>query len=107
MSYKEWAERNGERIISEREFRAAAEERRRDLAASIAASGLSYTHIANGTRVGRKAVSRAARCVEIRSEAADRIRYYLRAWNADRQARIDAANDEEAERLSIEQSQTK
>jgi hypothetical protein len=75
--FRAWAERHGERLIPEREFRAATENRRQQLAEGIRASGLSYTHIANATRVGRMSVSRAAKGVEIRQEAFDRIQYYI------------------------------
>ena len=75
---KEWAAKAGEQYISEREYQAATEARRQDLADKIRESGLSYMHIANGTRVGRKVVARAARCADIRQEAFDRINYYLK-----------------------------
>lgn len=75
--YRAWAERHGERLIPEREFRAATENRRQKLADDIRASGLSYSHIANATRVGRMSVSRAAKGIEIRQEAFDRIEYYM------------------------------
>lgn len=76
-NYREWAERNNERVIPEREFRAATDARRQRLADAITASGLSYSHIANATRVGRMSVSRAAKGIEIRQEAFDRIEYYI------------------------------
>ena len=75
--YRTWAERHGERFIPEREFRAASEARRQQLAEAIRTSGLSITHIANGTRVGRMSVSRAAKGIEIRQEAYDRISHYI------------------------------
>ena len=75
--YRAWAERHGERFIPEREFRAASEARRQQLAEAIRTSGLSITHIANGTRVGRMSVSRAAKGIEIRQEAYDRIAHYI------------------------------
>ena len=75
--YRAWAERHGERLIPEREFMAVAEARRQQLADDIKASGLSYSHIANATRVGRKSVSRAAKGIEIRREVFDRIQYYI------------------------------
>jgi len=75
--YRAWAERHGERFIPEREFRAATENRRQQLAADIKASGLSYSHIAKATRVGRMSVSRAANGIEIRQEVFDRIQYYV------------------------------
>ena len=82
--YSEWARNVGEEVIPEREFLAASEERRKRLAKAIRDSGLSYNHIANGTRLGRKAVARAARGIDIRMEAIDRIEYYLRKRYADK-----------------------
>ena len=76
--FRRWAERLGERFIPEREFDTYTRERRDRLAADIAASGLSHNHIANGTRLGRKTVSRAARGLDVLATAADRIAYYLK-----------------------------
>lgn len=83
-AYREWAERVGEDFIPEREFLAASEERRQKLASAIRESGLSYRHIAKGTRLCHKVVSRAARGIDIRMEAIDRIEYYLRKRYADK-----------------------
>ena len=77
-SFRQWAERHGERFIPEAEYAKASAARREALADAIRASGLSYSHIAAATRVGRKAVSRAANGIEIRQETADRIQYYIR-----------------------------
>ena len=77
-AYREWARSVGEEVIPEREFLAATEERRQKLARAIRESGLSYNHIARGTRLGKKAVARAARGIDIRMESIDRIEYYLR-----------------------------
>ena len=77
QDFRAWAERHGERLIPEAEFRAATEARRQALAAEIRNCGLSYNHIGNGTRLGRKTISRAAKGVEIRQEAFDRIQYYI------------------------------
>ena len=83
-AYREWARSVGEEVIPEREFLEATEERRKKLAKAIRDSGLSYNHIANGTRLGRKAVARAARGMDIRMEAIDRIEYYLRRRYVDK-----------------------
>ena len=76
-TYREWARRVGEDVIPEREFLEVSEDRRKRVARAIRDSGLSYNHIANGTRLGRKSVERAARCIDVRMEAIDRIMYYL------------------------------
>ena len=76
-NFNEWAEKAGERYVPEREYQQASESRRRGLADQIRESGLSYIHIANATRVGRKVVARAAQGTDIRQEAFDRIHYYL------------------------------
>ena len=81
MSYADWARSVGEEVIPEREYLAASDERRQRLSRLIQESGLSYNHIANGTRLGRKAVARAARGIDIRMEAIDRIEYYLKYVN--------------------------
>lgn len=76
-TYRQWAERIGERFITEREYRAATDTRRAALAAEIRASGLSFNHIGKGTRLGRKTIARAAAELDVRQEACDRIHYYL------------------------------
>lgn len=83
-AYREWAQRVGEEVIPEREYLAASEDRRKKLAGAIRESGLSYRHIAMGTRLCHKVVARAAKGIDIRMEAIDRIEYYLRKRYADR-----------------------
>lgn len=68
----------GEKYISEREFREAERASRDKLAAAIQQSGLSCNHIARGSRVERRTVSRAAKGLGgVRADSAARIEYYL------------------------------
>lgn len=77
-NFKEWAAKIGERVISEAEYREASAARREALAERIRTCGLSLNHIAKGTRLSRRTVSRAAQAEEIRQEGYDRIAHYIR-----------------------------
>jgi len=66
-----------ERTISNREYARAEMEALAQLQQSIKDSGLSYNHIARGTRIERRAVSRAAKGLGVRFSAYVRINYYL------------------------------
>lgn len=69
------------RYIPEMEFNEDYERTLRELARSIAFSGLTIAEIAKGTRMKWSTVYNASQGIAVRMESACRIRYYLKQNN--------------------------
>lgn len=82
------------RTISERDYIAVVESRKRALSDLINASGMNNLDIGRATGLGRGTVRLARACVSIRYESACRIEYFLMRYLQEKEQTQNTHNNE-------------